>query len=284
MRYSGARSRTPAPPAGCPTALEPPIRSAIDALVWTSAWVAAAAAVLTGASSLALGHVPAPAVLVLAVAGTLVVYTIDRLRDVERDRATAPERSAFVSRHRRWLEIQTALAGAMAMAAAWAAGWRVVALSTGVAALGLFHRRLKRFAWAKPAYLTAAWTAVCAGFPAAHAGTWQGLAPVAIAVGATLQANVALSNLRDDEALAARLGRRRVLALAAFFLLVALAAAWLGGPATRPLAALPLAGIVPVLFFRPSERFGAIVVDGALVAGGSIAWALLLLQEGERGL
>ena len=230
---------------------------------------------MTGASSLALGHSPAPAVLLLAIAGTFVVYTVDRLRDVERDHGTAPERSAFVERHRRWLVIQTSVAAALAGAAAWAAGWRVVAVAAGVAALGFFHRRLKRFAWAKPAYLTGAWTAVCAGLPAAHAGTWEGLTPVAIAIGASVQANVALSNLRDEEALAAQLGRKRVLRLASAFLLLALAAAWLGGPRTRPLVALPALGLLTVLFFRPSERYGAIVVDGALVLGGAIAWALL---------
>ena len=275
VRYSDARPR--AYPHRASAALEALIRSVLDALVWSSAWVAAAAAAMTGASSLALGHEPAPAVLLLAVAGTLVVYTIDRLRDVERDRDTSPERATFVERHRHWLVTQTAVAAILAAAAGWAAGWRVVALAAGVAALGLFHRRLKRFAWAKPAYLTGAWTAVCAGFPAAHAGTWEGLLPVAVAIGATVQANVALSNLRDDEALAARLGQRRVLGIASGFLLMALAAAWLGGPSTRPLAALPLLGLGPVLFFRPSERYGAVIVDGALVVGGAIAWGLLVL-------
>lgn len=229
---------------------------------------------MTGAAFLALGAPPDPWVLTLVVAGTLVVYSVDRLRDIARDRLTAPERSAFVERFRTAVLLQIALAAGLAAVAGWIAGPRVLAVAAGVAGVGLAHRRLKQFAWAKPAYLTGAWTAVCAGMPAASIGSLTGLLPVALAIGATVQANVALSNLRDDEGLAARLGRRRVLGLAFAFLAIAAAAAWLGGPSTRPLLALPLVSLPVVAFFRPGERYGAIVVDGTLVLGGAIAWAI----------
>ncbi len=255
---------------------ESAIRSLVDAIAWSSAWVAAAAATLTGAAFLALGARPDPWVVTLAVTGTLVVYSIDRLRDLKRDRATAPERTAFIERFRSALMFQIFAAAAFALLAGWVAGPRVLAVAGAVAVLGLAHRRLKRFAWAKPAYLTGAWTAVCAGMPAASIGSATGLFPVALAIGATVQANVALSNLQDHEALAARLGRRRVLGLALLLLAVAAAAAWSGGAATRPLLALPVVSLPVVALFRPSERYGAIFVDGALVLGGAIAWGLAL--------
>lgn len=245
-----------------------------DAVTWSSLWVAAAAVALTGAAGATLGAGAPLPVLVLTAAGTLVVYTVDRLRDVERDLATAPERSAFIRRHETGLRVQTGVAGAVAAWAGWRAGLAVVAVAGAVAVLGLLHRRLKRFAWIKPVYLTLAWTAVCVGLPAAATRTTLGLWPVVCVVGATVQANVALSNLRDDEGLAHRLGGRRVLALAAGFLLAALGIALSAGASVRPLAVLPLVALPTVVFYRPGERYGALVVDGALLAGGALAWAL----------
>jgi hypothetical protein len=90
-------------------------------------------------------------------------------------------------------------------------------------------------------------------------------------VGAAVLANVVLSNLRDREALAGRLGARRALPLAAAIALAGFAAALLAPPAVRPLAALPLAMAAAALRFRPSERYGALVVDGALLAGALVA-------------
>jgi len=248
-----------------------------DGWVWSSGWVATAAVALVGASSHAMGLDVSAAIAALAASGTLVVYTVDRLRDVVRDRTTAPARSAFIERHQGWLRVQAGAALLAAAAAAGFAGPRAVALAAGVAVLGLFHRRLKRFAWVKPAYLTLAWTAVCVGLPAVHAGDAQHVLPVVLVVGLTVQANVALSNLRDDEGLAARLGRRRALVIAGGLLGLAAICAGIGPTEVKPLLALPAAALPTVLFFRPTERYGGSIVDGALVVGGALAWGLATL-------
>jgi len=69
----------------------------LDALLWSSAWLALTCLCLTAAASRALGLDPEPGLLVFAFGGTLAVYVIDRLRDLPRDRSTAPARAAFVS-------------------------------------------------------------------------------------------------------------------------------------------------------------------------------------------
>jgi len=247
----------------------------LDAVLWSSAGLALGAAALTAAASRALGLVPEPALLALVSGGTLTVYVIDRVRDLPRDRVTAPRRAAFVARHRRALLALAALGAALAAGGALALGPRPLALAAGVGALGLAHRRLKRFAAAKPLYLTFAWTAVPVGLPAAADPGATHVGWAAAIVGATVLANVALSNLRDGEALAGRLGARRTLPLAGASLLAGLAAAWLGPAAVRPLAALPLAMSGALLGFRPTERYGALAVDGALLVGAllALAWA-----------
>ncbi len=52
-------------------------RTALDALAFSSVWLAAAAGALCAASSLAMGFPPALPVVAIACAGTLVVYTVD---------------------------------------------------------------------------------------------------------------------------------------------------------------------------------------------------------------
>jgi hypothetical protein len=245
----------------------------LDAWLWSSAWLGLAAAALTAAAIRALGLAPAPALIGLALGGTLAVYVIDRVRDLPRDRVTAPERAAFVTRHRGALLALAGLGAGVAGFASFALGPRSLVLAAAVGALGLAHRRLKRFAAAKPVYLTFAWTAVPVGLPAASDPAAAHVGWVAAIVGATVLANVVLSNLRDREALAGRLGARRALPLAGASALAGLAAALLGPAPVRPLAALPLAMAAAVLGFRPTERYGALCVDGALLAGALLALA-----------
>lgn len=247
--------------------------AALDVLFWSSVWLAAAAAALTAAASHALGVAAEPALLGLAAGGTLVVYVIDRLRDLERDRLSAPARAAFVARNRTALLALAAGGGVLALACLLPLPRAALGLTAVVAALGFLHRRLKGWLVVKPVSLTFAWTAVPVGLPAVSHPSVQHVGAVATVVGATVLANVALSNLRDGEGLAGRFGQRRTLVFAGGVLGVGLLAALLAPAPVRPLAALPLVMGAAVAGFRPTERYGAGVVDGALLVGAVLALA-----------
>jgi len=134
----------------------------------------------------------APAAVGLAFCGTLVVYNVDRLRDLDRDRATAPARSAFVTRHGAGLALLTVAAGLLSAGFAVAAGPRALLVLAPIFGLGLLHRRLKHVTFAKSAYITAAWVGVAVGLPFA-------IAPHAGAVGwAAAILTPAIKHLRKD--------------------------------------------------------------------------------------
>jgi len=246
----------------------------LDPLAYSSAWVAAVAAALCTACAVALGLAPRASVALLAACGTFAIYNLDRLRDLERDRVTSPRRSGFVASHRTLLRTAAVVAAIVSIALAAQLGRAVVALLAPALAAGLLHRRLKRLALWKPFYIAAAWTLVAVGLPGLAGGSPQHAGWVAAPVFATLLANAIASNLRDGEALAIRLGAGVPLRLARVTAFAALGLALAAPSGVRPLAALPAALLLALARFRAEERYGLLVVDGALLVGALAALSL----------
>lgn len=246
----------------------------LDACVFSSLWLAAAAAALAAAASHAMGVAPDPRALGLAAAGTLVIYNVDRLRDLDRDRTTSPERTAFVERHRATLRTLTAAAGVTSAALAVSAGRGPIALLLPALGAGLLHRRLKRFALAKPLYVVACWLLVVAGLPWILAQAPSHTGWVLASIGSASLANAIASNIRDEEAGAALLGAPRALALARGFALLGVTVALVGPAPVQPLAWVPATVLAALLRFRPTERYGLAIVDGALLVGALVALAV----------
>jgi 4-hydroxybenzoate polyprenyltransferase len=245
---------------------------ALDALLFSSLWVAAAAAALTGAVAAALGGGSAWGPLLLAFGGTLAVYDLDRLRDLERDRASAPARSAFVERHRSVLIALCAAGAALGAVGAWLCGPRALLPLAPALPLALAHRRLKRLWMAKALYVTTGWLLVVVGVPALAArAPGRAVAWAAALLGLAIFANAIASNVRDAEAAAAVLGGERPLRAARACAAASVAAGVLAPPAIRPLGLVGAATLAALLGFRRSERYGLAVVDGALLAGALAA-------------
>jgi hypothetical protein len=246
------------------------VRRVLEALAFSSVWIAAAAALLCAATGQAMGVGIEPHAMALAACGTFVVYSVDRLRDLERDRATSPRRSAFVAQHDRVLRALTGLAGLASLPLAVAAGPRVLWLLAPVALLGLGHRRLKRFTAWKALYITAAWVVVVVGLPALGRGA-QHLGWIAAVVGLSILANAIVSNLRDGEAATSRWGAHVPARLAIASACLACVLALLAPRPVLPLLAVALATLGSVVAFRPDESYGLVVVDGALGVGAALA-------------
>lgn len=254
----------------------------LDVLAFSSALAGGVAAALVLACGLAiapgLGARELAALTGLAGAGTLVVYNVDRLRDLERDATTTPLRTRFIHRRRREVVAVTGLAAAACLPLAWLQPWRTWALCAVVLGLGLLHRRLKRNPVWKVAYVTFAWLAIAVGLPAARAIS-GGVEPAALAwtcgvVGLAIAANLIASDLRD----AAKPGGGAALVGARALCLGGVALAALAGGRVWPLLAIPLCEGLSLLRFRPDERYGLVVVDGALLLGAIAAAAILLAR------
>jgi len=97
---------------------------------------------------------------------------------------------------------------------------------------------------------------------------------VAAILGASVAANAIASNLRDLEAAVARFGEVVALRSARAFAALSLLLCALGPVRVAPLAAVPLLTLCGLTWFRRTERFGLIFIDGALLAGGLAAIAI----------
>jgi 4-hydroxybenzoate polyprenyltransferase len=246
--------------------------SSFEPLAFSSLWVALAAVALAGAASGAMGLPAARDVLALVGLGTWIVYTVDRVRDVARDRHTAPRRTAFVERHLRVLVGVTVVAAVAAAVLAPGVGPGAALVLAPAAVLGFFHRRVKHVAFAKSSYVTLAWVCVVVIFPAVALGEARHVAWTALVVGAALQANAIASNVRDLEAGVPRLGRDRALGLARGAAGLGVVIAALAPAPVRVLLWIPAVTGAALWRFRADEGYGLVVVDGALLLGGLVAW------------
>jgi hypothetical protein len=259
----------------------------LDFLAFTGLWPAAVAAGLIAACGWVLADTPPTGRLAAAVAlgasGTLVVYNIDRLRDLENDRLTAPRRSRFVAQHRDALTALSVASAGLCLPLVAMLPQAVAWVCASALGLGLFHRRLKG---ANPAfavlYITLAWVAVVVGIPAAAVAPGlgnpesvalvKGGAIAAIAVAPSIAANLIASQLRGQPVVETT---RRRLRMAGIIALVGCLGP-LADSASRPLIAIPLAVWASVMGFRNSERYGLLALDGALLLGALSAIALRL--------
>jgi len=205
----------------------------------------------------------------LAFFGTIAIYNLDRLRDLERDGSGWPQRSAFVARHRSQLALLCGAAAALALLLATRLSPPTWILCALVLSLGLLHRRLKRFDGFKIGYVTLAWVAITLGIPALNPQPGQveliRVGWAAMIYGAAIGANLVATSLSDR---ASRVLPRSPLRWAAGLAVVGVAIAAIAPDRLAALAWIPLAELAALAAYRRSERYSLGCVDGALLAGG----------------
>lgn len=251
--------------------------AALEGFAYSSGLAALVGAAMTWSVARALVAADPARDAATVACGAFVIYGLDRLRDLARDRWGSPGRTAFVLRHRPGLIAATTLGGLALGALLVAAPPAGRALCLAVGAIGLLHRRLKRDARVKVAYVAAAWTAACVGLPALDRGgdvaVDGALGFSAAFVGAGVTANLIASNLRDGKAAAAGWSPAEALPTAVAIGIAGGAAAAFAPESVAPLGWIPAAEALALVFFRGSERFGHLVVDGALLVGAVVAAA-----------
>jgi len=250
-------------------------RALLEILAFSGLWTALAAGALTWAGGIFLLPPAGPPhlglVCALAFSGTLAVYGVDRLRDIDRDHQTSPRRSAFVDRHRLILMGLSAGGLALGLWTAWALPPTTWFLCAAIGATGLLHRRLKGRSDRAWLYVALAWTGVTAGLPALLLASESALPIRSVTLGFSLLLALGSNALASEQrgliynaqtATTLRAARRWAAAATALPLVL---------PGSPAMAALGATMWLAVAFFRPTERYGLIALDGALLVGALLA-------------
>lgn len=249
---------------------------AVDAFAFSSGLAAAIGASLSYVASHVLAAPDAGSWAFMAATGTFIIYNLDRLRDIDRDRATSPLRTAFVLRNLRGLYVAAGIVAIGFLTALLAAPPAIILLCTAIGLVGLFHRRLKESAALKTAYVSTAWVAACVGIPWIASGRISPGPWVASILLASLTANLIASNLRDSEPeveeKSTHSGRAPALWAARTMTILAIAITLAAPASLHPLVWIPVCEGLALAYFRPTERYGHIVVDGGLLVGAGITW------------
>ena len=245
-----------------------------DGFAFSGGLAAAVAALLSGVSSQALGAPTATTWAVLAASGAFIVYALDRLRDIDRDLAGSPLRTAFIVRNRSPLTIAIGLAAIGLAVSLVQASASIVLLCVAIGGIGLFHRRLKENTALKTAYVSLAWVGACAGMPWLASGLGRAGFWVSGILLASLLANLIASNLQDHEPRAGsgfdRSDPATILWLARGVTLAGIAIGLAAPAAFRPMVWIPVCEGVALAAYRPTERYGQFAIDGALLIGAIV--------------
>ncbi|WP_435062178.1 UbiA family prenyltransferase [Halobaculum sp. EA56] len=152
-----------------------------DALVYSSAYLAAIATVEVAIAMTLLSLPPNPAPVVVGLV-TFAVYTNDRVADVDTDAVSDPERSAFVRRHRDLLYVLGAVAYGLAVAASVLGGPATLAVTLLPGVFWIAYaadwvpeaatrvRRLKEVLVVNSAVVALAWATTLTALPVAFTG------------------------------------------------------------------------------------------------------------------
>ncbi len=249
----------------------PLIVRAADTFAFSSGLAAAIAGSLSLVASGVLKAPHAGSWAFLAASGTFIIYSLDRLRDIDRDRATSPLRTAFVLRNRRRLHAAVGIVAIGFVATLLTAPPPIIGLCMAIGLVGLLHRRLKEIAALKVAYVSLAWVAACVGMPWVASGRGNAGPWVAGILLASLAANLIASNLRHLGAGVpgeiARGDTPAVLWIARAMTVLAIAITLAAPAPLYPLVWIPVCEGLALAYFQPTERYIHIVVDGGLLVG-----------------
>jgi hypothetical protein len=269
------RPPTIADSAGAPGSSPSCLVRIADSFAFSSGLAAALGATLTLIASRILDAPEARSWALLVGGGTFVVYNLDRLRDVDRDRSVSPLRTAFVLRNRRSLYAAVGIVSIGSATLLLTAPLPILLLCMLIGGVGLLHRRLKAVSALKAVYVSLAWVAACVGIPWIASGRYDAGLWVAGILLASLAANLIASNLPDEEAEFVHHSAMLSLRAARGMALLAIGITFAAPAPLRPLVWIPVCEGLVLATFRPTERYGHVAVDGALLIGALATWAHL---------
>ncbi len=203
---------------------------------------------------------PSYEILFLIFVGTLTVYNLDHLSDLNADRVTNPLRYRFIMSNLGKVFLLTRVSVLLSFVLVVEVGVGKILFLFPVFLFGIFHNKLKGNTFFSASYITISWIVVVIIFPATINGKfWESL-PMGCVVGTALFANAYACGLREGQAAHTTIPKVPIL--------VAISGVILGLLFSRlkQLIAIPAVTAATLFLFEEDELFETMYLDGALLA------------------
>ena len=211
--------------------------------------------------------------LVLIFCGTLVIYNLDHLKDIESDKTTNPKRVKFISGNKFLIYSIIGISFALSVSAVYFLGTHLVPLIILPFLFGLFHRIIKNSPAFSAVYITLSWLMITVYLPAYLTGKPGKIIFLSIIIGILLFFNAYTSSLRQKYYAPQYVRYMMYLSLPILLLLIIIRGNYLG--------------LIPLSFFTTmaltnyieDENYESIFLDGLQLSGAVLSILFLILLK-----
>ena len=168
----------------------------IESLAYTGTIVAMLASSLAIFTFLFLNSEINYILLVLIFCGTLVIYNLDHLKDINSDKNTNPKRVNFIKDNTRLIYLITGLSMLLSLLAVYHLGIRILPIIVLPFLLGLIHRIIKNSPLFSALYITLSWLMITLYLPAFLTDNPKNIITLSIIVAIFLFCNAYASSIR----------------------------------------------------------------------------------------
>ncbi len=203
--------------------------------------------------------------LTLIFFGTLTIYNIDHLMDLNNDESTNPQRVNFIKNNKILIYIIITLSFIICSASVFVIDIKIILILVIPFVLGLLHRKLKSNSFFSAIYITFSWLIVTMLLPAYLSNKTNQILWIFIVIGILLLCNAYMSSLVQKISLINHIRFIVVLSLIPLIIILILKEKYIG------LIPLSLFTTISLFNYKDKENYEQFYLDGLQLAGTVIS-------------
>jgi hypothetical protein len=207
--------------------------------------------------------------LTLIFFGTLTIYNIDHLRDLNYDESTNPQRVKFIKYNKFLIYFIITLSFMICIVSVFKIDFKIIPILVIPFVLGLLHKRLKSNSIFSAIYITLSWLIVTVFLPAYIANKTSHLLWISLVIGILLLCNAYTSSLDQKISLTKHIRFIVVLSLVPLIMILILKSKYIG------LIPLSIFTTISLLNYNDNENYEQFYLDGLQLAGTVISILIL---------
>ncbi len=209
--------------------------------------------------------------LVLIFCGTLVIYNLDHLKDINSDKATNPKRVNFIINNKRLIYLITGISMILSVSAVYYFGIKLIPIIALPFLLGIVHRIIKNSPLFSAVYITLSWLMITVFLPAYLTDKPKEIIILSIIAGIFLFCNAYASSIRQKFYAKKYVRYLLYLSLLNLLIILVLRGSYIGILPASIFTTMALSN------YMDDENYEVILLDGMQLLGTIISILFLIL-------